>query len=103
MEHIIQIGVSIDDKAIEDRVIKAATDEVLNLVKKTAAGGSVWDSNGFIKELMKEEVKRLVDDNKAEIIANATKELARNMTNTKAVKEAVAKAVEEFQEVGCND
>lgn len=98
MEHIIQFGVSIDDKAIEERVVKSATDEVFNLVKKTAAGGSVWDSNSFIKELMKEEVKRLVDDNKAEIIANATKELARNMTNTKAVKEAVAKAVEEFQE-----
>ena len=98
MEHIIQFGVSIDDKAIEDKVIKSATDEVLNLVRQTAKGGSGWNSSSYIKELMKEEVKRLVDDNKAEIIDYAIKELTRNMTKTKAVKEAITKAVEEFQE-----
>lgn len=98
MEHIIQIGVSVDDKAIEDRVIKAATDEVLDRVKHTAGSNSSWNSNHYIKDLMKEEVKRLVDENKTEIIDYAIKELAKNMVKTKAVKEAIAKAVEDFQE-----
>lgn len=97
MEHIIQFGVSIDDKTIEEKVLKAATDEVLKLVNKTAGGNTSWDSNRYIKDLMKEEVKRLVDENKAEIIDYAIKELAKNMIKTKAVKEAVAKAVEEFE------
>lgn len=53
MEHIIQFGVSIDDKTIEEKVLKAATDEVLKLVKDTAGSNSSWNSNHYVRNTAK--------------------------------------------------
>ena len=50
------------------------------------------------KEWVKDMVKEVIEANKDQIIEAAVAELAKNMAKTKAVKEAIAKVVEDGTE-----
>lgn len=95
MEHILQFGVTIDDDAIQRSVIASATQRIIDAVERDTKRG-YYGQEPYLYDLMKEEVKRVVDDNKEEIINKATKELAKNMSKTKAVREALNATIEKF-------
>lgn len=101
MEHIVQFAIGIDDEAIRNRVTESAEKQITESIKKDVEGAifcKEWHSNNIDKNNPKEWVEDMVKDvieaNKDQIIEAAVAELAKNMAKTKAVKEAIAKVVE---------
>ena len=106
MEHIVQFAIGIDDEAIRNRVSQSAEKQITESIKKDVEGtifykewhnGNNLDRNNP-KEWVKDMVKDVIDANKDQIIEAAVAELAKNMAKTKAVKEAIAKVVEDGTE-----
>lgn len=95
MEHVIQFGVTIDDDAIQRSVVESATKRIIDAVERDTKRG-YYGQESYLYDLMKEEVKRVIDENKDRIIDKATKELAKNMSKTKAVREALNATIEKF-------
>lgn len=102
MEHIVQFAIGIDDEAIRNRVSQSAEKQITESIKKDVEGtifykewhnGNNLDRNSP-KEWVKDMVKDVIEANKDQIIEAAVVELAKNMAKTKAVKEAMAKVVE---------
>ena len=101
MEHIVQFAIGIDDEAIKNRITDTAekqiTDSIQNDVEKMIFNPE-WRSGKIDtnspKEWVKDMVKDVIEANKDQIIEAAVVELAKNMAKTKAVKEAMAKVVE---------
>ena len=93
MEHILQFGVSIDENAI----VKAAEDQaaraLLNKVNgKVSEITNRWGGE-YVLGLYKDEIKRVVNENKETIIERSIKELVYNLSKTKAVKEALGEVI----------
>lgn len=101
MEHIVQFAIGIDDEAIRNRITDAAekqiTESIQKDVEKTIFNPG-WRSGEIDKKSPKnwvtDMVKNVIEANKDQIIEAAVAELAKNMVKTKAVKEAIAKVVE---------
>ena len=104
MEHIVQFAIGIDDEAIRKTVKESAESQIIAAIKKDVEktmfarppfsyGGDVDKDNP--KEWVKNMVRSVIEDNKDKIIDGAISELAKNMAKTKAVKEAMAKMIEE--------
>lgn len=94
MEHIIQFGITIDDDAIQKRIIEQATIKVENTVMDSVLlfTRSTWNKSK-LETMFLEEVKNVVQDNKEKIIEESIKYVSQNMMKTKIVKEALADAV----------
>lgn len=94
MEHIIQFGVSID----EHKIVETATNEAAKKIIKNIQDEIDKYTNGWreteLDRLFKERIKEVIDENKEEIILNATNQLASNLSRTKAVKEIIKKVKE---------
>lgn len=102
MEHIVQFAIGIDDEAIRKTVETTAKRQIIDQIKTDVEetiynvgwrSGEVNKSSP--KEWVKDMVKDVIEANKNQIIEGAISELAKNMAKTKAVKEAVAKTLEE--------
>ena len=105
MEHIVQFAIGIDDEAIKNRITDTAEKQITKNIQTDVEHiifNSGWKTNGVDKNSPKEWVMDLVKDvieaNKDQIIEAAVVELAKNMAKTKAVKEAIAKVVEDGTE-----
>lgn len=101
MEHIVQFAIGIDDEAIRNRITDTAEKQITDNIQKDVERvifDSGWNTGKVDKNSPKEWVKDMVKDvieaNKDQIIEAAVVELAKNMAKTKAVKEAIAKVVE---------
>lgn len=101
MEHIVQFAIGIDDEAIRNRIARSAEKQIIENIQANVEHiifNSGWNTNRVDKNAPKEWVKDMVKDvieaNKDQIIEAAVVELAKNMAKTKAVKEAMAKVVE---------
>lgn len=93
MEHIVQFGITIDDNAIQNEIIRQAAKRVADKVDSITHRG--YDGDSVLSKMAKTEIKKLIEDNKEEIINRAVKDLSANLTRTKAVREAVQKVVGE--------
>lgn len=91
MEHIIQFGVTIDEQKIIDTATKNASNEIVGKVRHEIYQYTRGYYETKLDRIFKEEVKKVVDDNKDRIIDQAIKNLSANLTRTKAVKEMIAK------------
>lgn len=97
MEHILQFAIGIDDEAIRRRVeesaykdvVKSLTDEAKSALPKRYGGSVDW------RNLVDDALLDLMAEHKDEIVAAAADRLYESMRRTKAVREAVSKAVEE--------
>ena len=105
MEHIVQFAIGIDDEAIRNRINQSAEKQITESIKKDVEGTifyKEWHSNNVDKnsprEWARDLVKDVIDANKDQIIEAAVVELVKNMTKTKAVKEAIAQVVEDGTE-----
>lgn len=96
MEHIVQFGVTLDDEKIEKMVMSKASDECLAQIRKATSNFCKDDYYGDsqLKEMFKEEVKRVILDNKEEIIGQVIKQVSANLLKTKEVVAAKAKLVD---------
>lgn len=99
MEHIIQFGVNIDDNAIENAVIASATKAIIEKVEESSRRGW-YGQETKLESIMRSEVKRVIEENKDEILNKAIRDLVRNMSRTKAVKDAVNATFEKFGDDG---
>lgn len=97
MEHILQFAIGIDDEAIRRRVeesayrdvVKSLTDEAKSALPKRYGDAVDW------RNLVDDVVRDFVSEHKDEIVAAAADRLHESMRRTKAVREAVEKAMGE--------
>lgn len=105
MEHIVQFAIGIDDEAIKKRIAESAEKQIVESIKEDVEN-IMFNYEYYIGKINKSDpkswvedlVKEVIEANKDQIIKGATEELARNMAKTKAVKEAIAKVVEDGTE-----
>lgn len=97
MEHILQFAIGIDDEAIRRRVeesaykdvVKALTDDAVSALPKRYGGAVDW------RNLVDGIVADFLERYKPEIVDAAACKLHESMRRTKAVKDAIEKAVAE--------
>lgn len=107
MEHIVQFAIGIDDETIRKNVTANAEKEITESIRADVersmfnrslyAYGEKLDKN-VPKEWVCDIVKKVIEENKDRIIEGAVEELTKNMMKTKAVKEAIGKAMKEVSE-----
>lgn len=97
MEHILQFAIGIDDEAIRRRVeesaykdvVKSLTDEAKSALPKRYGGSVDW------RNLVDDVVRYFMAEHRDEIVAAAADRLHESMRRSKAVREAIEKAVGE--------
>lgn len=96
MEHVLQIGISVDDDAIVRSVTEAAEKQIIKELKNDVEHQLFkfdrhWsgETKCGIQDWVKEQVNDFLDVNKNEIIERAAWYLADKMSRTKVVKEAM--------------
>lgn len=96
MEHIIQMAISIEDEKIVKRVEETAENQIIraltNRVEDVISEKRGWYRNEErdytpLKEMVSEQITKILDDNKDFILAEASKILADKLARSKAGKE----------------
>ena len=99
MEHIVQFAIGIDDEAIRKRIEQTAEKQVVDSIKEDIGDmifqKNRWNDEKCLQSWVSSIVVEAVMDHKDDIIREAASRLCEYMKRTKAVKEAVAGAVEE--------
>lgn len=93
MEHIIQFGVTIDDDAIQKRVMQYASQAITKDIRDVIFNFRYGSPDGLSLEVA-EMVKSVLEESKDEIIRLAAHEVAETMKRSKKYKE-IMKAIEE--------
>lgn len=96
MEHIVQFGVTIDDDKIEKMIIDQASRECLNNVKNSMKAFTDYSyySDSKLSTMFKDEVKKVVAENKDKIISEVVKQVSSNLMKTKDMIAAKARLVD---------
>lgn len=95
MEHIVQFGINIDDKAIANTIVKQATNQLENDLKQDIADElckaryNSYEYKNKLMEIVRDITLEFFEEHKKEIIKQASDKLAEKLVKTKAVKQAV--------------
>ena len=89
MEHILQFAINIDDKRIIEIAENKAAQAVVQKVNDLAGQRSYY-GNSYLQERFNEEVKKVVDEHKDEIIQKAVEKAVAGITKTKKFTELMA-------------
>ena len=84
MEHILQIGVCVDDRAIEEGAMKSLSENLSNKIRK-----EMFDRYGNLLDVSKMIIKEWLDKHKEELLDKTADALLEYLKRTKAVKEMV--------------
>ena len=99
MEHIVQFAIGIDDEAIRKRIEQTAEMQIVDSIKEDISDHifreTTWAKDSVLQNWVKDIVIEAVLEHKDDIIKAAAMELCEYMKRTKAVREAVAGAVED--------
>ena len=99
MEHIVQFAIGIDDEAIRKRIEQTAEKQIVDSIKEDINDmifhKNRWNDEKCLQSWVRTTVVEAVMEHKDDIIREAASQLCEYMKRTKAVKEAVAGAVEE--------
>lgn len=99
MEHIVQFAIGIDDEAIRKRIEQTAEKQIVYSIREDISDKifrkSNWKDEICLQNWVQGIVMDAVLEHKDDIIREAASQLCEYMKRTKAVKEAVAGAVEE--------
>lgn len=96
MEHIIQIAIGIEDEKIvkrveetaERQIIETLTDRVENVIsEKRGWYGNKEKDYTPLKDMVSEQIAKILDENKDFILSEASKILADKLERSKAGKE----------------
>lgn len=97
-EHVFQIGISVD----EDEIVNGINEQVKNVILKDIEK-KYFDSIGYLtrrvpteylREIIDDKIKDIVDENKEEIIKTAGEILAEKLFKTKLAKETLKRVTE---------
>ena len=99
MEHIVQFAIGIDDEAIRKRIEQTAEKQVIDSIREDISDRifreTTWAKDSVLQNWVKDIVVEAILEHKDDIIKSAAMDLCEYMKRTKAVREAVAGAVEE--------
>lgn len=91
MEHVLNIGINIDDKAIENAAINQCAKQIMQDIQSSVIddyyGNSKSNYHRRLKEMVQENIDKFCEDNKDIIIEGAINQLVEKLSRTKAVKE----------------
>lgn len=96
MEHIIQMAISVEDEKIvkrveetaENQIIQALTDRVENVIsEKHGWYGKQERDYTPLKNMVSEQVEKILNENKDFILSEASKILSDKLARSKAGKE----------------
>lgn len=95
----VPVTIGVDEKRIAEEihndVEKQVVSSITQEVKNKMFSKSYYQEDPLDK-IIKNEVKRIVDNNKDYIIENAAKLLSEKLSRTKAVKEAVQNVIDKI-------
>ncbi len=94
MEHIVQFAIGIDDDGIRRRIEESAEKQVLEDISTTVKdalferrwGGGYERYSYVVREMAKEKVNEVIEENKEYILEQAYKLLADKLARSKAGK-----------------
>jgi hypothetical protein len=92
MEHILQIGVCVDDRAIEEGAMKSLSENLSNKIRK-----EMFDRYGNLLDVSKMIIKEWLDKHKEELLDKTADVLLEYLKRTKAVKEMVYDVKKEIE------
>lgn len=90
MEHIIQFGVTIDEQKIIDHATSKASNQIFNVIEKEINKYTRGYDDTRLDQLFRDEIRKIINDRKEEIIEIAITRLAQNLARTKAVKDMLS-------------
>ena len=90
MEHIIQIGIGIDDDAIAAKATDYAAKQIAKEIEKEIFRMGYGGNHLGFSDHFEELVKDTINGYKEEIITRATEMVVRSITKSKQYKEFVA-------------
>lgn len=100
MEHIVQFGINLDDNAISKSIVAQATEECRKAINELK--GNTYYSKDGVRAIVAYEaslqIKRLIKENREEIISRAVKDVANSIARTKVFREAAGTFAEEIKE-----
>ena len=99
MEHILQIGVCVDDKAIEEGAMKSLSENLSKKIEK-----EMFDYYGNLSGVSKMITKEWLDEHKEELLDKTADALLEYLKRTKPVKEMVHDVKKEIEGLkdGCS-
>lgn len=102
MEHVVQLGISIDDDAIQKQIIKTAEKTIIGEIKEDIAKQIFHKSNSYygrdkveLSEGAEGIVRNWLDENSDKIIELAGKMVADKVFRSKKWKEKYDEVTEE--------
>ena len=99
MEHIVQFAIGIDDEAIRKRIEASAEKQIIDSIKSEVTDKifrkTTWTNETQLHSWVRDIIVDAVLEHKEEIVTAAASMLCDYMKRTKAVREAVAGAVED--------
>lgn len=102
MEHLVTVGVAVEDEAVQKSVVNALRDKLYEQIKDAVFSSDYFyireqDPRKALKALAERGVEKFLESYKAEIIAEAASLLAEKLRNTKAVKDMMKGLSDEHQ------
>lgn len=91
-EHVIQIGVSVDDDAIQSAILNHAANEVLKGLKDGFFRRGCYGKLEFdykIKDVISDETKKFLENNKDEFMRLLVSDVSDRLMRSKKFKEEV--------------
>ena len=102
MEHLVTVGVVVEDEAVQKSVVNALRDKLYDQIKDAVLSSDYFyireqDPRKQLKALAERGVEKFLENYKTEIIEEAASLLAEKLRNTKAIKEMVKGLSDEHQ------
>lgn len=102
MEHVVQIGIGIDDEAIKDSIVKniekTILGEVKDDIKKTLFNDYGYYNRGPSKFLTA-QIEEFLEENRDDILEMAAEKLADKLSRTKKAKEVVNEVLDKINNI----
>lgn len=105
MQHIVNIAFDFDDQTIKKKIEEDAYNDILNMIRediqKVICSMNYWNGKPNVndisplKEIVREEVRNVLAENKETIIQAAAEGLVESVKRTKKFKEAVNEVIGE--------
>lgn len=99
MEHLVTVGVVLEDEAVQKSVVNALRDKFYGQIEDALCAEYYRYRNpkAALTVLAEHSTEKFLEDHKAEIVAAAASLLVEKLRNTKAVKDMVKGLADEHQ------
>ena len=96
----VPVTIGVDEKRIAEEIQNDVERQVVKVITKEVKN-KMFSKNKYYQEdpidtMIKNEIKRIVEDNKDYIVENASKLLCEKLSRTKAVREAVQNVIDQI-------